>query len=170
MYYGFGLWALGFGRWALGVGSWLGACDGRAMRDFRKLRTFQLADSLVVDVYRATRPFPAEERYGMQSQIRRAAVSVPSNIVEGSARRTQGEYVQFLHVAIGSAIECAYLCGVSVKLGFLAAATGRALTSAYDELARRLQCQVEALGSPSHLPEPGSRSHRPRAQSPEPRA
>lgn len=115
------------------------------MRDYRQLRTFRLSDQLVLDVYRVTRAFPAQERYGLQAQLRRAAVSAPSNIVEGSARRTQAEYVQFLHVALGSAVESGYLAGLSLRLEFIGRADGTKLVDGYDQLAKGLQRQIDAL-------------------------
>jgi four helix bundle protein len=72
------------------------------MRDHTKLRAYQLADELAVQVYRITASFPKSEIYGLTSQMRRAAVSVPSNIVEGCARESQVEYVRFLEIAFGS--------------------------------------------------------------------
>jgi four helix bundle protein len=68
-----------------------------------------LADALVLDIYRETRTFPAEERYGLQAQIRRASVSVSSNLVEGSARRGDVEYLNFCNIACASAFETRYL-------------------------------------------------------------
>lgn len=72
------------------------------MRDHTKLRAFELADEVAVLVYQVTTGFPKEELYGLTSQIRRAAVSVPSNIVEGCARDSHADYVRFLTLAFGS--------------------------------------------------------------------
>ena len=69
------------------------------MRDHTKLRAFELADEVAVLVYRVTAGFPREELYGLTSQMRRAAVSVPSNIVEGCARDSQADYIRFLYIA-----------------------------------------------------------------------
>ncbi|AOY58752.1 four helix bundle protein [Desulfococcus multivorans] len=89
------------------------------MRDHRKLRAFELADEVTVLVYRITRKFPKEEMFGLTSQIRRAAVSVPSNIVEGCARDSQTEYVRFLNIAFGSLRELSYQLNLSNRLGYL---------------------------------------------------
>jgi four helix bundle protein len=72
------------------------------MRDHRKLRAFQLADEVALLIYRVTKQFPKEEMYGLISQMRRASVSVPSNIVEGCTRESQAEYLRFLEIAFGS--------------------------------------------------------------------
>jgi len=79
----------------------------------------QLADEIVILVYRATASFPKEELYGLTSQIRRSVISVPSNIVEGCARDTQADYVRFLNMAFGSLRELHYQLSLSKRLGFL---------------------------------------------------
>jgi len=72
------------------------------MRDHSKLRAFQLADELALLVYRTTCSFPREELFEPRAQMRRAAVSAASNIVEGCARRTKADYLHFLDIAFGS--------------------------------------------------------------------
>lgn len=89
------------------------------MRDHTKLKAFELADDVALLVYRATSKFPKEEVYGITAQMRRAAVSVPSNIVEGCARESQGDYVRFLTIAFGSLRELSYQLRLSNRLGFL---------------------------------------------------
>ena len=88
------------------------------MRDHTELRAFELADEVVLLIYRATRGFPKEEMYGLTSQMRRAAVSVPSNIVEGCTRESQAEYLRFLEIAFGSLRELHYQLGLSKCLGY----------------------------------------------------
>jgi four helix bundle protein len=108
-------------------------------RDFRKLRVFHLADKLVLRVYEATRTFPREERYGLQSQLRRASVSVPCNIVEGAARTTNKDYGRFLRIACGSATEARYLLSVARRLDYLTKSDDLTVERQYDELVRGLE-------------------------------
>ncbi len=89
------------------------------MRDHKKLRAFELADELAIMIYQVTRDFPKQEIYGLTAQMRRAAVSVPSNIVEGCARNSQSEYVYFLSIAFGSLRELHYQFNLANRLGFL---------------------------------------------------
>lgn len=89
------------------------------MRDHTKLRAFELADEVALLAYRVTAGFPREELYGLISQMRRAAVSVSSNIVEGCARDSQADYLRFLYIAFGSLRELHYQLSLSKRLGFL---------------------------------------------------
>ena len=72
------------------------------MRDYTKIEAWKLADDLVVAIYHSTRSFPREELYGLTSQLRRAACSVPANIVEGAGREAKRDYVHFLYIARAS--------------------------------------------------------------------
>jgi len=78
-----------------------------------------LADEVVFLIYRATQSFPKEEVYGLTSQMRRAAVSVPSNIVEGCARESQTKYIRFLEIAFASLRELHYQFDLTQRLGYL---------------------------------------------------
>jgi four helix bundle protein len=89
------------------------------LRDHTKLRAFDLTDALVPVIYQVTGKFPKEEIYGLTSQIRRAAVSVPSNIVEGCARDSQADFLRFLYIAFGSLKELAYQMNLASRLKYL---------------------------------------------------
>jgi four helix bundle protein len=88
-------------------------------RDFRDIKAWKNADDLAALIYSATRAFPKEELYGLTSQIRRATVSIPSNIAEGAARKTTKEYLQFLYIAQGPISELEYLLHLSKRIGYL---------------------------------------------------
>ncbi|MBI9055730.1 MAG: four helix bundle protein [Bacteroidales bacterium] len=75
------------------------------MKDFKKLNVWQKSMELVTSVYKISRDFPIEEKYGLTSQITRSAVSIPSNIAEGSSRFSERDYFRFLEIALGSVFE-----------------------------------------------------------------
>jgi four helix bundle protein len=87
---------------------------------YKKLIVWQKADELAREVYIKTKSFPKEEMYGITSQLRRAALSIPINIVEGYARQSKKEFKNFLSIALGSLAETEYIIGFSKHLGYLA--------------------------------------------------
>jgi four helix bundle protein len=87
----------------------------------KKLDAWKVALDLVSEIYKVTDSFPAREGYGLTSQIRRAAVSVPSNIAEGAGRQTKKEFVNYLHMAQGSLSEVDTQSEIAKKLGYLSA-------------------------------------------------
>jgi four helix bundle protein len=88
------------------------------MRDWKKLRAFEQADELVLAVYRDSETWPSSQRFALTQQIQRAVVSIASNIVEGSSRASEREYLRFLEIAHGSACEAQYQLSVARRLGF----------------------------------------------------
>jgi four helix bundle protein len=118
------------------------------MRDHTKLRAFELADELAMRVYRATAGFPKAEQYGLTAQIRRAAVSVASNIVEGCARSTEAEYLRFLDIAFGSVRELEYQLSLSSRLGYLPPGAHAELRARTVETAKVLGGLIRSLRRP----------------------
>ena len=88
-------------------------------KSFRELTVWQKSMELVTNVYRATSSFPSSEKYGLTNQIRRCAVSIPSNIAEGQGRNSPREFVQFLGIAKGSLCELEIQLQIATNLGFL---------------------------------------------------
>jgi four helix bundle protein len=88
-------------------------------RDYTKIKAWQLTDELALLVYRITKEFPKSEMWGLTSQMRRAAVSVPANMVEGSTRRNKKEYLQFLYIAKSSLAELGYYIKFTKRCGYL---------------------------------------------------
>ncbi len=123
-------------------------------RDPWKLKVFALADQLVVAVYRATAEFPVAERFGLQAQIRRAAVSVTANIVEGCARRTLRDYLHFLGIAVASASEVRYLLDLARRLGLLDEVRAQDLALRFGGLIRGLQRLIDTLEERARGPTP----------------
>ena len=105
---------------------------------YRDLIAWQKAKSVALDVYRRTRRFPRDEVYGLSSQMRRAAVSVPSNIAEGKGRYSQKEFVQFLYHARGSLLELQTQLSIARDLDYIDLAAFKSLESQTEELGRIL--------------------------------
>lgn len=113
------------------------------MRDHTKLRAFELADKLALSIYQCTADFPREEMFGLVSQMRRAAVSVASNIVEGCARNSLADYLRFLDMAYGSVRELEYQISLAHRLGYLKDA--KALETTVVETAKVLNGLIRSL-------------------------
>lgn len=106
--------------------------------DHRTLRAFHMADEFAIRVYVATRTFDADERFGVRSQVRRAAVSVPTNIVEGCARDSDREHLRYYEIALGSARETIYLLGLAGRLELMDRGVAEELVASGDRLAAAL--------------------------------
>ena len=115
------------------------------IRTFRDLRVWQRAMDLVTAVYRQSQRFPAEERFALTAQMRRAAVSIPSNIAEGYGRNSTTDYVRFLRMASGSLYELQTQAEIARTLNYVSATSLNDLLSAADELARMLSTLIRTV-------------------------
>ncbi|MGH9601322.1 MAG: four helix bundle protein [Terriglobales bacterium] len=116
-----------------------------AVKRFEDLIVWQKAVALVVEAYRVTKAFPKEELYGLTSQIRRAAMSIPSNIAEGQGRGSTGEFRQFLGHARGSLFELRTQLVIAEKLGYLNTSDAENLKGAAAEVGRILNGLLRSL-------------------------
>jgi four helix bundle protein len=112
---------------------------------YRDLVAWQKSKDLATMIYRETRSFPTPELYGLVSQLRRAAVSVPSNIAEGQGRLTKGEFRHFLGIARGSVLELQTQLEISYELGYLAKERHKKLIQASDEVLRIINALSSSL-------------------------
>ena len=119
------------------------------IKSYRDLSIWQYGMQLVVDVYRKTSSYPSEEKFGLQSQIRRAAVSIPANIAEGHARGSRREYHRFSTISMGSLAELETHILLSERLGYLSDEQSTELLVKCDELGRMLRGLLKKLAAPS---------------------
>ncbi len=115
------------------------------MKDFKELIVWQKAVDFVTKIYQETIPFPKEELYGLVSQIRRAAVSVPANISEGYTRRYTNEYIQFLYIALASCGEIETLLIISSNLKFVFSKELNLLVKDLLEIKKMLNALISSL-------------------------
>jgi four helix bundle protein len=115
------------------------------LRNYKDLQVWQKAYQLCLEVYKATGEFPKHELYGLTAQLRRAAVSIPSNIAEGYGRKTTKEYIQFLYVAYGSLCELETQILLSADLGYIGKEQCEPLADEIGAVERMLKALINSL-------------------------
>lgn len=116
------------------------------MHNFKELKIWNRAMDMVVDVYKTTEKFPSEEKYGITSQIRRSAVSVPSNVAEGAGKNSDKDFVRFLSIAQGSSYELQTQLILSQRLGFIKKENCDAIVNDISEIQKMNYRFQESLG------------------------
>ena len=149
------------GDWGLGIGDYgedlptgyvSEPAGGAAVQSYEDLRVRTLGVDLTAAVYRTTEDFPRHEQFGLTSQLRRAAVSIPSNIAEGWGRGSRADYRRFVLQARGSLYEVETQLVIAHRLGYLEAQEARALRAETQALSRQLHGLVRALASSPQSP------------------
>lgn len=115
------------------------------MGNFKELLVWKKSIEFVTEIYEITAAFPSEEKFGLVSQIRRSAVSIPSNIAEGNARRSSSDYIQFLKIARGSGAEVETQIIISQNLGFMSDLECEQLTSKITEIMKMIDGLINYL-------------------------
>jgi four helix bundle protein len=122
------------------------------LKNYKELKVRQKSYQLCLEVYRITRGFPGDEKYGLISQVRRAAVSVPSNIAEGYGRKTTREYIRSLYLAYGSNCELETQILLSNDLGYMRAQEKEKLQGNIEEVERMLKALIKSLENKHSAP------------------
>ena len=115
------------------------------MKDFRKLIVWEKAHQLTLKIYKVTEEFPREELYGLTSQIRRACVSIPTNIAEGCVRSSDADFSRFLYIALGSTSELEYLMLLSMDLKIIKNELHIELNNEINEIKKMLISMIQKL-------------------------
>ena len=115
------------------------------MKDYRKIQVWQRSHALTLEIYRLTKLFPKEEMFGLTSQMRRAASSIPANIAEGAGRDGDPELKRFLIIALGSASELNYFILLSSELGYIDQSSAKIAAAEILEIRRMLGGFVQKL-------------------------
>ncbi|MDY6838821.1 MAG: four helix bundle protein [Thermodesulfobacteriota bacterium] len=115
------------------------------LKNYKELKVWQRSYQLCLQTYGITKEFPEDERYGLSSQMRRAAVSVPSNIAEGYGRKTTQDYIRFLHIAYGSNCELETQILLGGDLGYIEAPKLEILRQGIGEVERMLKALIRSL-------------------------
>ena len=115
------------------------------MKDFKELQVWQKAHALALKVYRVSRAFPNDERFGLTSQLRKAATAVPTNIAEGCGRSTDADLARFADIAMGSASETEYQLLLAHDLRYIDSKTHREIEEDVSEVKRMLAAYIRYL-------------------------
>ena len=115
------------------------------LKNYRELKVWQKSYKLCLDIYKVTKNFPQEEKYGLSSQMTRAIVSVPSNIAEGYGRKTTPEYIHSLYVAYGSNCELDTQLSLAGDLGYINRENLKGLQAKVGEVERMLKALIRSL-------------------------
>jgi len=117
------------------------------MKDFRSLQVWEKSHQFTIGLYKATSGFPKSELYGLTSQIRRAASSIPTNIAEGCGRGSDKDLARFLQIAMGSASETEYLLMLTLELGFIDVDLSKEYIDQIQEIKKMLASLIKAIGN-----------------------
>jgi len=124
------------------------------LTSYKELKVWQKAYQLCLGIYKLTRAFPKDEKYNLTSQIRRAAVSLPSNIAEGYGRRTTPDYIRALYIAYGSICELETQIMLSGDLGYISAQSLEPFLENLHEVERMLKALIKSLENKPLNPRP----------------